>query len=169
MKSSLFVFFALSMVLFAACDHVAPTETAEMPQDSSKEEMMESGNAVDVEVAVVSEDAEVTAKSAYMDFDEAAYDEALAAGKTVFLDFHADWCGTCVSNAPKIEAAFDSLGDENIVGFKVNYDDSDALQAEYGVTSQSTLVVVPGADKSAARSMMGLVSEDDVREFVQGA
>ena len=52
--------------------------------------------------------------------------------------------------------------------FRVNYDDSAALQSELGVTTQSTLVYIPAGDVAAAEKLgPSLVSTEDVLEFIQ--
>lgn len=79
---------------------------------------------------------------AFQSYSESAYKKALADGKTVMLDFHADWCGTCVSNAPIIKEAFQTLNDPNVVGFKVNYDTETVLKDQFAVRSQATLILV---------------------------
>ena len=78
----------------------------------------------------------------YQAYAPAAYQKALADGKTVMLDFHADWCAVCVNNAPIIEETFQSLNDSSLVGFKVNYDTETALKDQFGVRSQATLILV---------------------------
>ncbi len=77
---------------------------------------------------------------AYQDFTQPAYEAAIADGKTVILDFHADWCPTCRANEPIVESVFSSNTDTNIVGFKVNYDTEIALRRAFNVQSQSTFI-----------------------------
>lgn len=77
---------------------------------------------------------------AYQDFSQVAYEQALADGKTVILDFHADWCPTCRANEPIITSVFNSNTDTNIVGFKVDYDNEVELKRTFNVVSQSTII-----------------------------
>lgn len=74
------------------------------------------------------------------DYTANAYHQALADGKTVFLDFHANWCSVCANNKPKIKSAIESS--EGIVGFQVNYDKEKQLKKDLSVSSHSTLVIL---------------------------
>lgn len=138
-----------SALLLNACAPIAPLETqAEQPP-------LEEGSA----------DVETDAASNFMDFDPLAYEAALAEGKTIFLDFHANWCPTCRSNAPKIESVFKKLTDDSVVGFRVNYDTETALKREFGVTLQSTLILIR-PDGSTSQLGPALVTEDEVSAFL---
>lgn len=77
---------------------------------------------------------------AYQDFSPSLYDAAIADGKTVILDFHADWCSTCRANEPIIKRVFSTNTDTNLVGFKVNYDTETALKRTFNVRSQATII-----------------------------
>ena len=61
-------------------------------------------------------------------------------GKTVLLDFYADWCGPCRMVSPLV----DEIARENpqvLVG-KVNVDGEPELAQRFGVASIPTLVVL---------------------------
>lgn len=84
----------------------------------------------------------------FIEFNQADYDKALAAKKIVFLDFYANWCPVCRAEAPELHAGFDALKNENVVGFRVNYKDTETdedekkLAQQYGITYQHTKVVL---------------------------
>ena len=84
---------------------------------------------------------------AYQLFSQSAYDQAITDGKTVILDFHADWCSTCVQNKPIINEVFNALEDDSIVGFQVDYDIEKALKRTFNISSQSTILKVIGGEK----------------------
>ncbi len=68
------------------------------------------------------------------------FDEIKNSGKTVLLDFYADWCGPCLMVSPLV----DEIAEENpqyIVG-KINVDSEPELAQEFGVVSIPTLVVI---------------------------
>ncbi|MFC1647102.1 TlpA family protein disulfide reductase, partial [Patescibacteria group bacterium] len=72
----------------------------------------------------------------YLDFKKSDYDKAVASDKIVFLDFYANWCPTCRAEAAKLTKGFDSLNSDNIVGFRVNYNDDDTDEDEKNLASQ---------------------------------
>ncbi len=80
----------------------------------------------------------------YMVFNKSEYEKALKAKKVVFLDFYANWCPICREEDPQFKAGFNSLTTDRIVGFRVNYNDTDTdedekkLAQEFGVTHQNT-------------------------------
>ena len=91
--------------------------------------------------------------SQYLEFNKDDYEKAKADGKTVVLNFYANWCPDCKAEEPRAEAAFSQLDDPNVVGFRVNYKDSDtdedeeALAAEFGITYQHTKVIIQDNEK----------------------
>jgi len=88
------------------------------------------------------------AASPLLDFNQADYDAAIAAGKTVFLYFYANWCPTCAAEQPHLTGAFNELARNDVVGFRVNYRDDQtdasevALARQHGVAYQHTKVVI---------------------------
>jgi len=103
---------------------------------------------------------------AYQDFSQAAYDAALTDGKTVILDFHADWCPTCRANEPIITGVFSKNTDANIVGFKVDYDKEVDLKREFNIASQSTIIKT-SADGDTEQLGPGTVTAESFGVFIQ--
>jgi thiol:disulfide interchange protein len=166
MKFKILAMLMLSVLAFSACDFEPIEEVMEDDQNDTEveDEMMEEEEEDEDEV----EEVTMASNVSFTDFDQVAYDAAIAEGKDVFLDFHATWCPTCRLNAPNIDVAFESITAENLVGFRVNFDTSAELQKTLGVVGQSTLVMVPGGDEAANVHLgPGLVSTDDVLAFIQ--
>ncbi len=68
------------------------------------------------------------------------FEQVKSSGKTVLLDFYADWCGPCRMVSPLV----DQIAEENpqyLVG-KVNVDNEPELAQAFGVASIPTLVVM---------------------------
>ena len=82
----------------------------------------------------------------------------LAAGKTVFLDFSATWCGTCAAQDRVINAlrGENAAYDANISFIKVDWDDygSGELSTALRIPRRSTLVVLKG-DEELGRIVAG--------------
>ncbi len=73
----------------------------------------------------------------YTDYSEASF--AAAANEKRILFFHAAWCPQCRALEKSIQAEKIPSG---IVILKVDYDTSQKLRRQYGVTLQTTLVEV---------------------------
>jgi thioredoxin 1 len=69
-----------------------------------------------------------------------SYTEAIAAGKTVLVDFYADWCGPCKAVAPVLEQiATDHAGELELA--KVDIDADRSAADRYGIQSVPTIVL----------------------------
>jgi len=62
------------------------------------------------------------------------------AGRPVFVDMYADWCGPCKMIAPIIDELANEYGNK-IEFVKVNVDENPTSAAAYGVRSIPTLIV----------------------------
>ena len=72
------------------------------------------------------------------------FEQIRNSGKTVLLDFYADWCGPCRMVSPLI----DQIAEENpqyLVG-KINVDKEPELAQAFGVASIPTLVVLKNGE-----------------------
>jgi len=152
----------LSVMALTACTPAASTE-AEMESNQASDDMEES------ETMEVAEDEEMESAGVVLaEYSDAAYDAAIADGKDVFLEFYASWCPTCVANTPELEAALDASMNENLVAFKVDYDNSADLQEQFEVLSQSTYILISGGDEADFDVLgPGLFREDDFSGLLQ--
>lgn len=88
------------------------------------------------------------------------FEQVKNSGKTVLLDFYADWCGPCRMVSPIV----DEIAEENpqyLVG-KINVDEQPELAQSFGVASIPTLVVMKAGEvvhqSSGARPKNAILS-----------
>jgi thioredoxin 1 len=87
---------------------------------------------------------------------------ALAADRTVIVDFWATWCPPCRALAPRVEALAEERTD--IVVGKLDVDDHPAIAERYGIQSIPTVLVF--RDGKLASRNIGLVPIERLRELV---
>ena len=68
------------------------------------------------------------------------FDQVVNSGKTVLLDFYADWCGPCRMVGPILEQIAAERPDVKVC--KVNVDEQRELAMRFNIMSIPTLMVV---------------------------
>lgn len=135
------------MILIAGgAVYYATTQTAEAPEammEKEAGEMMAGYNG-----ARLAGDA-----APLLDFTQTDFEEALASDKLIVLYFYANWCPVCRVEFPKAQAAFDELTSDQVIGFRVNFndnqtdDDEVALAREHGIAYQHTKVFIRNGEQ----------------------
>jgi len=74
--------------------------------------------------------------SRYYNWDKTMFDKSVAEGKTIYLEFSADWCPACQSQEPQLIAGFAELNDPNVIGFKIHYKDDQTTPEHADLTKQ---------------------------------
>jgi thioredoxin 1 len=100
------------------------------------------------------------------DFSKAEFDKAVAAGKSVVVEFHADWCPTCKKQAPIVKEIAADPAYKNFVFLKADYDKDVEAKKAMNVTKQSTFVVFKGG-KEVARSTGQTAKADIAATFAK--
>lgn len=106
-------------------------------------------------------------KSKYYRFDKSHYEKSLAEGKVIFLDFHASWCPICRQEQPNIFEAFNELNKEDVVGYRVHYNDDETnaddreMARKFGITYQHTKAIINKKGEVALKSLETL-SKDEI-------
>ncbi len=74
-----------------------------------------------------------------MEITSQNYDELVAQGKPVVIDFWATWCGPCKKVAPIVEELAGEYADKAIIG-KVDVEEQDDLAAKFGIRNIPTII-----------------------------
>lgn len=82
--------------------------------------------------------------------DEAQLQERLGKGKSVVVDFYADWCGPCRAVAPELDKLAQEHADVEFV--KVDADANPDLLQRLGIMGIPTLIRFDGSGQEVARS-----------------
>jgi len=94
----------------------------------------------------------------FVDYQPGMIQAALAEGRTVFVDYAADWCSTCKRQERVINAlrSENPVYDEAMLFVRVDWDDfrSHEVTRSRGVPRRSTLLVLRG-DQELGRLVAG--------------
>lgn len=85
-------------------------------------------------------------------FDNTAFTAAQAAGKTILVQVHADWCPQCAAQRPIIANLSNTDRFKNMVIYNIDFDTQKDLVRRFNAQRQSTLIVYKG-DKETGRSV----------------
>ena len=67
------------------------------------------------------------------------FDEMLASGKPVIVDFWAEWCGPCRMVGPMVEELAKEYEGKAIIG-KLDVDNNPAVTAKFGIRNIPTIL-----------------------------
>lgn len=95
------------------------------------------------------------------EFDRAKFDKARADGKSIILDFHAVWCGTCKKQLPIVQSLLLEPEFKDFQFFNVDYDWSEELNKEFNVQRQATIIVFKG--KEERDRSIGVSDREDLK------
>ena len=73
---------------------------------------------------------------------------AQAAGRTIVVDVHADWCPTCKAQAPILETLRNDKRLENVTFMRVDFDTEKDFLRTHRVPRQSTILVFKGKQET---------------------
>ena len=91
------------------------------------------------------------------------FSEIINSGKTVLLDFYADWCGPCRMVAPVLHEIAEEHP-EYVIG-KINVDNEPALARQFNVMSIPMLVVIK--DGKVAESAVGAKNKAQILKMLE--
>ncbi len=109
--------------------------------------------------------------AAPLDYTPGLMKERLAAGETVFLDFKADWCGTCRAQERVLNALKSANGayEQNITFINVDWDTygKSDMASRLKIPRRSTLVVLKG--KKEIGRVVADTSERGIKTLMDAA
>ncbi len=80
-------------------------------------------------------------------FDNAAFAAAQAAGKSILVQIHADWCPQCAAQRPIVTNLMKEPRFKDMVIFNIDFDTQKDLVKKFNVMRQSTMIVFKGANE----------------------
>ncbi len=92
---------------------------------------------------------------------DANYEELLAEGLPMVIDFSAAWCGPCKKIAPIIEELTDEYAGKVVIG-KCDVDENDDLTAKFGIRNVPTVLFIKNGevvDKHVGAATKGAFEE----------
>lgn len=95
--------------------------------------------------------------------DSAAFRAALGEGKTLVVDFYADWCGPCRMLAPVMERLSDGYAGKAEF-CKMDVDDNPDIAREYSIMSIPCVMVFKNG--ALAGKNVGFVPQEAMKEFI---
>ena len=81
-----------------------------------------------------------------MKINDSNYEEVVAEGKPLVLDFWATWCGPCRMVGPIIEALAEEYAGRVIVGKVDVEDEADELVAKFGIRNVPTVLFIKNGE-----------------------
>lgn len=92
------------------------------------------------------------------------FEEALASGKPVVIDFWAEWCGPCRMIAPIVDELATEYGDRVVIG-KCDVEENDEITAKYGVRNIPTILFLKNGE--LVDKQVGACSKDALKAKIE--
>ena len=146
--NSFLVLLAIFSVVVFGCTQSAAPDVME-----KEDKMMEKDKSMMDKFGYTGKVLAGTEATKYLDFNKVDYENALKEKKKILLYFYANWCPICKREQPETFAAFNEINDPDLIGFRVNYRDSDtdadeeALAKKFGVSYQHTKVILKNGQR----------------------
>lgn len=97
-----------------------------------------------------------------MKVTEENFNEIIAMGKPVMIDFGATWCGPCKALAPRVEEIEKEYEGRAVIG-TADVDECSDLAAKFRIRNVPTVLFFKGGDAPVDKSV-GLVAKETLTE-----
>lgn len=95
---------------------------------------------------------------------DANFNETLASGKPVVVDFWATWCGPCRMMSPVVDELAEEF-DGRVVTGKMDVDENDDTPAAYGIMSIPTILFFKNGE--LVNRHVGACRKEDLRPLFE--
>jgi thioredoxin 1 len=112
---------------------------------------------------IVEEIIQMAETKAVQQITDGDFEQILNAGKPVFVDFWAPWCGPCRLVGPIIEELAPNYSGKAVIG-KLNVDDNPMVAQRFGVTSIPTMMMFK--DGKLVDRMVGAAPKGQLQQFI---
>ena len=96
--------------------------------------------------------------------NNANFEEVLASGKPVVIDFWAEWCGPCRMIAPIVDELAAEYADRVVIG-KCDVEENDEITVKYGVRNIPTIIFLKNGE--LVDKQVGACSKDALKEKIE--
>lgn len=96
--------------------------------------------------------------------NQANFEEVMASGKPVVIDFWAEWCGPCRMIAPVVDELAAEYGDRVVIG-KCDVEENDEITVKYGVRNIPTIIFLKNGE--LVDKQVGACSKDALRAKIE--
>lgn len=86
------------------------------------------------------------------------FEQLILAGRTLLLDFYADWCGPCRMLTPVLEEIAEEHPELTVC--KINVDEEGELARQFGIVSIPFVALMRGGEVAA--TSLGYRQKDDL-------
>ncbi len=98
-----------------------------------------------------------------MKVTESNFNEMIASGKPVMVDFGATWCGPCKALAPRIEEIEKEYEGKAMIG-TADVDECSDLAAKFRIRNVPTVLFFKGGSDQPIDKSVGLVAKETLTE-----
>ena len=100
-----------------------------------------------------------------MKVTESNFNEMIASGKPVMVDFGATWCGPCKALAPRIEELEKEYEGRVMIG-TADVDECSDLAAKFRIRNVPTVLFFKGGNDMPVDKSVGLVAKETLTEKI---